>query len=270
MEYCEGRRVPMGAGVKVGDCVEENERVDKPFKSLVGSLLYPSQWCRPDLSYAVGALSQVMAGPSQKHWDIGMDILKYLKGAKDMELTYQGNGNIEITAYADSDFANDATNGKSIYGYVVFVGGNAVSWKSKKASTTATSTTIAELDAVYHCATECKWIGEFLKTLGVKEKADFKIYSDNQSAVKVLLGEKYLDWTKHETVKIEYLRDLIRSGIMSVEWIGTESMVADALTKGVGRNKFTQFTQCMGLYEEGNPGFRGSVEVNKDYHKSGG
>jgi hypothetical protein len=34
--------------------------VDKPYKSLVGSLLYPSQWCWPDLSYSVGALSQVI------------------------------------------------------------------------------------------------------------------------------------------------------------------------------------------------------------------
>ena len=73
----------------------------------------------------------------------------------------------------------------------------------------ATSTTIAEIDAVYHCATECKWMCEFLVSLGVKRNNSFKIYCDNQSAVKVLLGEKYLDQTKHEMVKIEYLRDLI-------------------------------------------------------------
>jgi hypothetical protein len=31
-----------------------------------------------------------------------------------------------------------------------------VQWKSKKAQTTATSITIANLEAIYHCATECK------------------------------------------------------------------------------------------------------------------
>jgi hypothetical protein len=67
-------------------------------------------------------------------------------------------------------------------------GGNAVMWKSKKASTTATSTTIAEIDAVYHCATECKWMCESLVSLGVKRNNSFKIYCDNQSAVKVLLN----------------------------------------------------------------------------------
>jgi hypothetical protein len=44
---------------------------------------------------------------------------------------------------------------------------------------------------------------EFLVSLGVTRNNSFKIYCDNQSAVKVLLGEKYLDQTKHETVKIE-------------------------------------------------------------------
>jgi hypothetical protein len=89
------------------------------------------------------------------------------------------------------------------------VGGNAVMWKSKKALTTATSTTIAEIDAVYHCVTECKWMCELLVSLGVKHSNSFKIYCDNQSAVKVLLGEQYPDQTKHKMVKIKYLRDLI-------------------------------------------------------------
>jgi hypothetical protein len=52
--------------------LDHEDVVDKPYKSLVGSLLYPSQWCWPDLSYSVGALSQVMAGASKKQWDMGL------------------------------------------------------------------------------------------------------------------------------------------------------------------------------------------------------
>jgi hypothetical protein len=39
---------------------------------------------------------------------------------------------------------------------------------------------------------------------------------------------------KHETVKIEYLRDLIREGLLTVEWIGTADMVADGLLRHLG------------------------------------
>ena len=66
----------------------------------------------------------------------------------------------------------------------------------------------------------------------------FCIYTYNKSAEKVLKGEKYLDQTKHETVKIEYLHDLIHDRVMSVEWIGTSGMVADGFTKALGPTKF--------------------------------
>jgi hypothetical protein len=94
-----------------------------------------------------------------------------------LELTYSrrdGYEDLDVIAYADSDYANDKVSGKSVYGDVVYVGGNAVMWKSKKASTTATSTNIAEIDAVYHCATECKWMCEFLVSLGVKRNDSSK------------------------------------------------------------------------------------------------
>jgi hypothetical protein len=66
LEYSEARRTPMAAGAQIGARVDLEDVVDKPYKSLVRSLLYPSQWCRPDLSYSVGVLSQVMAGASKK------------------------------------------------------------------------------------------------------------------------------------------------------------------------------------------------------------
>jgi hypothetical protein len=125
-----------------------------------------------------------MAGTSKKQWDMGLDVARYLKGTKDLELMYgwqDGYEDLDVVAYADSDYANDNVSGKSVYGYVVYVGGNAVMWKSKKALTTATSTTVAEIDSVYHCAMEYKWMCEFLVSLGVKHNTTFKIYCDNQS-----------------------------------------------------------------------------------------
>jgi hypothetical protein len=69
-----------------------------------------------------------MAGASKKQWDMGLDVVRYLKGAKDLELTYRqhdGCDGLAVVAYADSDFANDKVTGTSVYGYVVYVGGNA-------------------------------------------------------------------------------------------------------------------------------------------------
>jgi hypothetical protein len=67
---------------------------------------------------------------------MGLDVVQYLKMTKDLELTYRqwhdGCDGLAMVAYADLDFANDKVSGKSVYGYVVYVGGNAVTWKSKK------------------------------------------------------------------------------------------------------------------------------------------
>jgi hypothetical protein len=85
----------------------------------------------------LNALSQDMAGASKKQWDMGLDVARYLKGAKDLELTYNrqdGYEDLDVVAYADLDYANDKVSGKSVYGYVVYIGGNAVMWKSKKSS----------------------------------------------------------------------------------------------------------------------------------------
>jgi len=61
------------------------------------------------------------------------------------------------------------------------------------------------------------------------------------------------------------MRDLIRAGLMKVKWTGTENMIADGLTKGLGRNKFDCFVRKLGLCENGDSRFRGSEEVNLDH-----
>jgi hypothetical protein len=66
-----------------------------------------------------------MAGASKKQWDMGLDVARYLKGAKDLELTYSrrdGYEDLDVVAYADSDYANDKVSRKSVYGYVAYVG----------------------------------------------------------------------------------------------------------------------------------------------------
>ena len=49
-----------------------------------------------------------------------------------------------------------------------------------------------------------------------------------------------------------------------VEWIGTADMVADGLTKALGRNKFDEFVARVGLHPVSASGFRGSEAVNPD------
>lgn len=59
-------------------------------------------------------------------------ILKYLKKSPGQELLYSGHGHLAVEAYIDADWADQKIDKRSITGYCTMVGGNLVSWTSKK------------------------------------------------------------------------------------------------------------------------------------------
>ena len=47
-------------------------------------------------------------------------------------MLYENISHIQIVGYDDADWASSPTNRCSTSGYCVFIGGNLISWKSKK------------------------------------------------------------------------------------------------------------------------------------------
>ena len=59
-----------------------------PYRALVGSLLYVATWTRPDIAFAVSQVARFQSKPTTVHWQAAKDILRYLKGTREMGLTY--------------------------------------------------------------------------------------------------------------------------------------------------------------------------------------
>ena len=78
----------------------------------------------------------------------GMDVLRYVKATSNLALIFRGFDRFFLESYGDSDWAVDLQSGKSVYGYFIFLSGCLISWKSKKSTTVATSTTIAEIECL--------------------------------------------------------------------------------------------------------------------------
>lgn len=107
-----------------------------PYASVIGSLMYAKICMRPNISQAVGVLSQFMANLGQVHWDAVKRVFIYLQGTSKYSLCFHGNPPgpwhfLSIHGYVNSDWASDIDSRKSTSVYVFMMFGGAISWMRK-------------------------------------------------------------------------------------------------------------------------------------------
>ena len=73
-----------------------------------------------------------MSFPIVDHWVAVDQILCYLKGALGCGILYSNHGHNRLECFTDANWVGSKENMRFTTGYLVFVGGNLVSWKSKK------------------------------------------------------------------------------------------------------------------------------------------
>ena len=94
MQDCKPAATPMQSGIRLSKKMspsndkELEDIANVPYQNTVGSIMYAMLGTRPDIAYAVGAVSQFNANPGQGHWKAVKWILRYLQGTKDHCLQY--------------------------------------------------------------------------------------------------------------------------------------------------------------------------------------
>ncbi|BBG96552.1 transposable element gene [Prunus dulcis] len=123
-------------------------------------------------------------------------ILRYLKGSIGRGILMRKNGNNQIIGYSDADCAGCQIDQKSTTGYCTFVGGNLVTWKSKKQSVVARSSADAEYRAMAAVSCELIWVQGLLNDLGFKDPHPMTLFCDNQAAIHIASNPVFHERTK--------------------------------------------------------------------------
>jgi len=216
------------------------------YQMLVGKLIYLSH-TRPDITYAVNVVSQFMHDPRKRHMDVVERILRYLKSTPGKGILFSNHGNLEVEGYTDADWAGSKNDRRSTSGYFTFVGGNLVTWRSKKQPVVARSSAEAEFRGMALGVCELLWVRNVLSDMGFKPKEAMRLYCDNTSAITIAHNPVQHDRTKHVEIDRHFIKEKLEAGVISFPFVRSELQLADVLTKGVTSRVFNESLFKLGM-----------------------
>ena len=243
----ETKSVPMSPAIKLTQ-PEEGSILDKEkfqFCELVGSLLYLSACTRPDIAQSVGVLARCMAKPAMEHWTAAKAVFQYIAGTLSSGITFSNNMAV-MEGYCDSDYGGDMDTRRSTTGFVFTLCGAAISWSSKLQPTVAVSTAEAEYMAAAQAVKEALWLRKLIMEFEL-QFGTMRIYSDNQGAIKLLKHPVASVRSKHIDVIHHFARERVARKEFQFEYISTDLIIADCITKALAASKFVFCCKGMGI-----------------------
>jgi hypothetical protein len=135
--------------------------------------------------------------------------------------------------YADSDFGGDKDNRISVTGYILYVLGVAVVWKSKAQRSVTLSSSEAEYVALSEAAKEIKFVVLILLSMGIRVKLPVIVRVDNVGAIFMTENTATTGRTKHVDIRYRFVNEYVEDKFIEIIFVRTEDNDADVFTKNV-------------------------------------
>jgi hypothetical protein len=223
------------------------------YAAIVGSLMYLATTTRPDLSFTGSQLARYMTNPTMEHLTEAKNSLQYLGSTRHLKLVL-GKHNKEnkmanpAVMFSDADFANCVDTRRSITGFLLTLYGSPVLWGSRRQPIVTKSTMAAEYVAASQATDEVLHFMKLEKDLGIEQDCiPMLLKQDNQATARSLVNPIEDGKSKYLDIHFHYVRERIQKGEIVVEWVDTNSMLADAFTKPLGPLKLKKFCSDIGL-----------------------
>jgi Reverse transcriptase (RNA-dependent DNA polymerase)/gag-polypeptide of LTR copia-type/Integrase core domain/GAG-pre-integrase domain/Domain of unknown function (DUF4219)/Zinc knuckle len=246
LKGCNGVNTPMNAKEKLVKKDGSPLADGVVYRSLVGGLIYLTH-TRPDISFSVGVVSRFMHDPSKHHLGAAKRILKYIAGTAEYGLWYAKENGDELVGYSDSDWAGCYEDMKSTSGYIFFLGSSPISWRSKKQPTVALSSSEAEYVAMCSAACQAVWLRRVLEDVGNMQEGAVVLKCDNKSTIAMCKNPVLHGRSKHIDIKLHFIRELVASRSIEVDYVPTADQKADILTKALQATEFLMMRRKLGV-----------------------
>ena len=138
-----------------------------------------------------------------------------------------------MDAYSDSDWAGAIDDRRSTSGYFTFVGGNLITWRSKKLNVVARSSVEAEFRGMALGICKALWLRLLLMDLGYLPRQSIRFYCDNEAACDIAHNPIQHHRTKHGEVDRFFIKEKLDEKIVELPKIRSEDQLVDILTKVV-------------------------------------
>lgn len=209
----------------------------KGYMHIVGTLLWLGRNCYPELSQGLSQLCGVMSKPNQEAFDAALHMIKYAYGQKDRGIRFNSEGNLDLLTLYDASNKGDHGDSKVSAGYVVMFAGGPISWSSKKAQHSGTSSSHNEYMAAFHAAKETKWIRDFLIELDLPGNDWSKpvvMLGDNDQATRWAVHGMVTTANKSVRMNYHWVQEAVVDGFIDPRRVPTKDNTSDVFTKTLG------------------------------------
>ena len=122
---------------------------------------------------------------------------------------------------------------KSVSGFVIFLGANLISWKSKKQQSISLPSIEAEYRSLRRVYAESAWLSRLLCEIGVSGIIPISVKCDNQAATYIARNPVFHELTKHIELDCHFAREKLLEGLISLSHVPSHAQLTDFLTKNL-------------------------------------
>ena len=233
---CNPSKLNLYDNNNVEDCIP----IDiKWFQRVEGSLIY-LLLTRHDVRKEIVFLGSKCAKPCTGDMKKLTLIMQYLNSTSSYGPRYYTKEGPILYGYVDASF-NVHPDSRSHTGYFTCIGRHSaptLSYSSKQKSCITLSSMEAEYVALHELSKVIIHTRRFLAEIGFPQTQPTVIYEDNESTINLALSPGIGKKSKHIKLRYHYIKDMIKTGEIVIEYIDTKLQRANILTKPLANAQF--------------------------------